>query len=552
MSTAVSFPGPRRSAADDARRVTVAGRLRTGAQAPAGLFAVVAVAAVLRLVALGRTPIDPFYAGAVRSMGMSWHNFFVGAYDPSARLAVDKAPIDLWLQVASTKVFGFTPWAMLLPAALGGIATVALLYDLLVTLAGRRVAVAGALALAVLPISVLTARSDTMDSVMAALMVGAFAVAARAARRGRARGMVLAGALLGLAFEAKLFEALIVALPLAAFWWRAAPGSRAWRARTLAFAAAACVAVGVAWLVAVTLLVPVAARPWAFGSTNGSVWNSTFIYDGLDRLAGNTPADAVRALPGSIPAPAGPLRLLSGQVHLDTRLGVELAVAWVALLASALTGALRPLDHVGRAGALALGGWLAIGTILFSAQHDLRPRYLESFTPALAACAAMGLVLGAAAVRNRWSPRMPRKLARTVALGVVAALVAVPVVASADVIAGHAQDSGTPGALPAARLDALSTYLRGHQGTAHYEAAFFPVAEAGGIIARDGRPVVMTSALGHQLVGPDALERLIATGRLHTIVVGDAHTPAAHWVRQHGVDVTAQAGQPGHGEVYAF
>ena len=39
-------------------------------------------------------------------MGLSWHNFFYAAFDPAARLAIDKPPLDLWFQVASVKLFG--------------------------------------------------------------------------------------------------------------------------------------------------------------------------------------------------------------------------------------------------------------------------------------------------------------------------------------------------------------------------------------------------------------------------------------------------------------
>src|SRR5436305_11874917 len=69
-------------------------------------MAVFTLAAAVRIVALARTPVDPFYDAAVRSMGTSWHAFGVGAFDPSARLAIDKPPVDLWLQVASTRTFG--------------------------------------------------------------------------------------------------------------------------------------------------------------------------------------------------------------------------------------------------------------------------------------------------------------------------------------------------------------------------------------------------------------------------------------------------------------
>src|ERR687886_1467402 len=104
-------------------------------------------------------------------MGESWHAFWVGAFEPGARVAIDKPPVDLWLQVASTKLLGFSTTALILPAAIAGTLAVAAVYDLLRVLFGRRAALAGALALAVLPIAVVSARSDTMDSVMAALVL---------------------------------------------------------------------------------------------------------------------------------------------------------------------------------------------------------------------------------------------------------------------------------------------------------------------------------------------------------------------------------------------
>src|SRR3954447_13088071 len=159
------------SAAAATERASVASQVRPHAIAWERLAAaaVFVFAAVLRLADPAGTPLDPFYDAAVRSMGTSWHAFLVGAFNPSSQLAIDKPPLDLWLQVASTKLFGWSHFAPLLPAAIGGTLTVVALHDLLRTLAGRRVALAGALALAVLPAAVVTSRSDTMDSVMAAL-----------------------------------------------------------------------------------------------------------------------------------------------------------------------------------------------------------------------------------------------------------------------------------------------------------------------------------------------------------------------------------------------
>ena len=188
--------------------------------------AVLALAALLRLTALARVPTNPYYDAAVRSMGTSWAAFLGGAFEPGRRVAIDKPPVDLWLQVASTRLFGFNTVALLLPAALGGVALVAALMWLLRTLLGRGAALAGGLALAVTPSAVIVARSDTMDAVMAALAVAGAAVVARAARRGRLWPLAGAGALLGLAFEVKLAEALLPIAAAVLLWLVAGPRER--------------------------------------------------------------------------------------------------------------------------------------------------------------------------------------------------------------------------------------------------------------------------------------------------------------------------------------
>jgi len=84
-------------------------------------------AAVLRLIHLGAVAPDPFYDAAVRSMTLSWHNFFFGAFEPGASVSIDKPPVDLWLQVVSVKLFGFSSTTLKLPEAFAGTATVPLL-----------------------------------------------------------------------------------------------------------------------------------------------------------------------------------------------------------------------------------------------------------------------------------------------------------------------------------------------------------------------------------------------------------------------------------------
>jgi 4-amino-4-deoxy-L-arabinose transferase-like glycosyltransferase len=482
-------------------------------------------------------------------MGGSWHAFLVGAFEPGARVAIDKPPVDLWLQVASTRLLGFSTAALVLPAAIGGTVAVAAVFDLLRVLCGRRAAIAGALALAVLPIAVISARSDTMDSVMAALVATAAALTARAARSGRRGLLVAAGAVLGLAFEVKLFEALVAAPALVALWWLGGERDRRRRVGGLVGAGAAFAVVGLAWLGAMSFA-PASARPFALGSSNGSAWNAVFVYDGLDRVRSRPPArphPPPAAALAREPAPPGPLRLLSTRASLQARVGVELAAAVAALALAAAGGAWRRLDRTGRAGLAALGVWLLTGTLLLSAMRDLHPRYLEALTPAVAACLGAGAALAA-----RGRARGPVALA-------FAAVLAAGAVVSVRADAARATDSGRPGWIAPARVAALSAYLRAHDGGARDEVATVAPSKAAQLIARDGRPVlVLASVDGRQLVSPRALARAVAAGRVRYVLVGDrcaapgtaACTPVARWVRAHGSDVSAAAGQPLGGLLY--
>ena len=87
-----------------------------------------AAALVLRLLDLSKVAPDPFYDAAVRSMGLSWHNFFFGAFEPGGSVSIDKPPVDLWLQVVSVKLLGFSTTTLKLPEAFAGVATVPLLW----------------------------------------------------------------------------------------------------------------------------------------------------------------------------------------------------------------------------------------------------------------------------------------------------------------------------------------------------------------------------------------------------------------------------------------
>src|SRR5436305_2397587 len=115
-------------------------------------------AALLRSVALSKVSPDPFYDAAVRSMSLSFHNFFLGAFEPGGSVSIDKPPVDLWLQVASVKLFGFSSTSLKLPEVIAGTLSVPLLFVAVKRMWSHGAGIAAAAAMAVLPIEVITAR----------------------------------------------------------------------------------------------------------------------------------------------------------------------------------------------------------------------------------------------------------------------------------------------------------------------------------------------------------------------------------------------------------
>jgi 4-amino-4-deoxy-L-arabinose transferase-like glycosyltransferase len=142
-----------------------------------------------------------YYAAAVKSMGSNLHAFFFTAFDSAGFVSVDKPPVGFWLQVLSTKVLGFTPFAVFLPQALAGVLSVLLLYALVRRHFGVVAGVIAAAALAVSPISVVTNRNNTIDSTLMLVLLVATWAAFRAIETDRLRWLVLAGVLVGLGFN---------------------------------------------------------------------------------------------------------------------------------------------------------------------------------------------------------------------------------------------------------------------------------------------------------------------------------------------------------------
>jgi len=406
----------------------------------AAVAVITAGAAVLRLLYIGKVSPDPFYDAAVRSMTLSWHNFFFGAFEPGGSVSIDKPPVDLWLQVLSVKLFGFSSTTLKLPEAFAGIAAVPLLFAAVRRMWSAPAGLVAALAIAVLPVEVITSRSDTMDAVMMALIVLALLLVVRAVESGR-RVWLLAGAVaLGLAFNVKLLESMVALPGIAVLAYLGLPGSHRRRIGQLALAGVVYVAVALSWLTA-TLLFPAHERPFAIGSTNGSAWNAAFVFNGSDRLSGKSTEPgspsyqsgqrypvATQSERDRIPiVPPSPTRLLARIGPLSgERLGLEVLIALLLGIPALIWGvrsaeepdgeAGAPTRRMRRAVAAGLGVWMLSGIVLFSDMVRLHPRYVEGFVPAVAAM----LGIGVAWAGSRGGDRRSDSVRLTILVGTLA------------------------------------------------------------------------------------------------------------------------------------
>jgi 4-amino-4-deoxy-L-arabinose transferase-like glycosyltransferase len=564
------------------------GRALTTAAAAVPLIAITAAAALLRLWSFARVPSNPFYDAAVRSMTLSWHNFFFGAFEPGGQVSVDKAPADLWLQVASVKLFGFSSTALRLPEVTAGIIAVPLLYALVRRLFGHRAGLGAAAALAVLPTAILTAHSDTMDSVMMMLDVLAAWLVVVGAQSRRAWPVIAAGAVLGVAFNVKLFEALIAVPAIGLLMLLAFEGPLRRRALAIGGSVVAFVAVSLSWIVAASQT-PLGQRPWPIGSTDGSIWNVVFVFNGIDRV--KAPATP-RALALD---PPGALRFFNSSYHYASTVGTMLLAALVLGAVGAAIALFRRtrggrLDRLQLAGGVFLGTWLILGVGVLSHMQRFAPRYLEAATPAIAAVVGVSLAGLVAAARSHrrigaaglmavvaavavggallaapptWAVVValvaavgcgvagavfaaPRG-ATTLTLLALVAVLAVPTSAALAVARQHRSDAGLPVPTPAA---ALSSFLIAHQGSARYEVASPSVARAAPLIIRDARPVLMlTSLYGRPLLDAAQLRQLVASGQVRYLLgrgsCGSTSCGSAvQWARTHSRDVSAAAGLP--------
>ncbi|WP_414506577.1 ArnT family glycosyltransferase [Streptomyces sp. NEAU-L66] len=251
------------------------------------MLALLLVTAVLYLWSLSASGYaNQFYSAAVQAGSESWKAFFFGSSDAANSITVDKPPAALWPMALSVRLFGLSSWAILVPEALMGVATVGLLHGAVRRRFGAGAGLLAGAALAVTPVAALMFRFNNPDALLCLLMVGAVACVLRALEEGRTKWLVLAGVCFGLGFLTKTLQAWLILPPLAVVYACCAPVAVRRRFGQLLLAGLALVVSG-GWWVAIVELWPAASRPYIGGSQTNSFLELTFGYNGFGRISGN-------------------------------------------------------------------------------------------------------------------------------------------------------------------------------------------------------------------------------------------------------------------------
>jgi 4-amino-4-deoxy-L-arabinose transferase-like glycosyltransferase len=248
------------------------------------LVSVLMLGAFLRFYNLGAGGVgNTYYAATVKSMLVSWHNFFFAAFEPGGSLAVDKPPLGFWVQALSAHFLGVTGFALALPNALAGVLSIFLVYQLVRRPFGEWAGLAGALTLAVMPVAISTERNNTIDGLLVCVLLLAAWAFLQAVYTGKLHWLFLGAFIVGLGFNIKMLQAF---LPLPAFYAIYFFGAkRKWWQKLLHLTAATALllVVSFSWAVAVDM-VPATDRPYVDSTSKNTVMELIFGHNGIERL----------------------------------------------------------------------------------------------------------------------------------------------------------------------------------------------------------------------------------------------------------------------------
>lgn len=338
---------------------------------------------------------NSYYAAAVAAGTRSWKAFFFCSFDAGNFITVDKPPAALWLMGLSARIYGMSPWSLLLPEALAGVAAAVLLFHTVRRFAGPSAALLAMGTFALTPVAVLMFRYNNPDALLTLLLVVSAWALIRALDGGRTRWLLVSATAVGFAFNTKDLQAYIVLPALLLTYLVFGPRRLAHRCLQL-LGAGAVLAVSSGWWPAVVDAIPAASRPYVGGSTNNSVLDLVLGYNGLGRVFGQLGPRG----PGGAGGPGGPagfggqpglLRLFNPQIGGQVSWLVPLAL--LGLVAGIWITRRGPRTDLRRAGYVLWGLWLLTHALVFSfASGIFHAYYTVALAPAVGALVGAGLL----------------------------------------------------------------------------------------------------------------------------------------------------------------
>ncbi|QCB95575.1 glycosyltransferase family 39 protein [Arthrobacter sp. PAMC25564] len=360
------------------------------------LLALTAVLYLWDLEATGYA--NSFYAAAVQAGTKDWTALLFGSLDAGNAITVDKPPAALWIPALAGRMFGFSAMSMLIPQALMGVAAVGLLYLTVKRISGPAAGLLAGGALALTPVAALMFRFNNPDAMLTLCLMLAGYLTTRAIERAGWKWLAAAGAVIGLAFLAKMLQGFLIMPGLALAYLWAAPTTLGRRLLHL-LGAAAGIAVVAGTYIALFQLTPASARPYMAGSQTNSFLELTFGYNGLGRITGSG-----GGMPGGGGAPGGGF---GGNVGFGGAAGITrmfgtsfggevswlLPAALILLCAGLWFTRREARTSKTRAALLLWGGWLAVTAAIFSFMSGtIHPYYTVALAPAIAALVGIGSV----------------------------------------------------------------------------------------------------------------------------------------------------------------